>query len=557
MGLKKGWGLALTTLGFCLTLGTATKAQAAVPDISEWQGRLTSTQVQSMKSQVKFVINRVQYGSGYEDRHHNDNENLYVKYGVPFGSYDFATFKTVAQARTEAKVFYNRANKHTRFYVLDFETTSMGSAAANAAVKAWYQEMRKLTKKHLIFYSYQSFATTYANASRGAFDAQWIANYSNKPTISFSLWQYSSTHYLSSLGLHVDNSLYGKASVTNYHPLKWWLGESTKKKTTVKKPAASTTSTQTATQKPATTTPATSTNTATTPTTTPATTTPAVKYAYSSYKKGQRAYLKKTATNYYGGEAIPAGNRQKPYTIKQTKKVTTGSSKEVVYLSGLNKWVLSQDVTGFWASGSQGKFTAKHNLNVYSDAKLSHKTGAKVLKGKTVTGKVVRDGNYYRIKLDKGGYVTAKVRNTSYKHVKYVYSSYKKGEYAYLYKASQKYTDGSWIPATAKQKFYKITKVKSKVTSRSRQVVYLGGLKKWVRTQDMTGYWKKGSKGTFKVRSKANVYGTSSLKAKKYALKKGAKVKGTVIKKGRLYRVKLDHKAGYVTAKVSVFNKVK
>ena len=30
----------------------------AIPDISEWQGKLTSSQVANLKSQVSFVINR-------------------------------------------------------------------------------------------------------------------------------------------------------------------------------------------------------------------------------------------------------------------------------------------------------------------------------------------------------------------------------------------------------------------------------------------------------------------------------------------------------------------
>lgn len=217
MIIKKGWRLLLMALGCCIALTVTVKASAAVPDISEWQGKLTSTQVKSLKSQANFVINRVQYGANYEDLYHSSNEKLYVQYGIPFGSYDYSTFTSTSTAVTDAKKFYERSNKNTSFYVLDFETTSMSSTAANAAVKAWYNEMRKLTNKKLIFYSYQSFATTYANTARQSFDAQWIANYSSKPTISFSLWQYTDSYYLSSLNEYVDNSLYTSGSVTTYH----------------------------------------------------------------------------------------------------------------------------------------------------------------------------------------------------------------------------------------------------------------------------------------------------------------------------------------------------
>ncbi|CAJ1227816.1 GH25 family lysozyme [Lactiplantibacillus xiangfangensis] len=375
MKLFKKWRLALLTIGSCVGLMVAVQAQAAVPDISEWQGQLSSTQVQSLKNQANFVINRVQYGSGYEDIHHVNNENLYVRYGVPFGSYDFATFTSASGAVQEAKDFYNRANKNTRFYVLDFETTSMSSSATNAAVKAWYDEMRKLTNKHLIFYSYQSFATSYANTARQSFDAQWIANYSSRPTIPFSLWQYSSSYYLSSLNQYVDNNLFDQATVTTYHPLSWWLNENT------------------------------------------------TKYAYSSYGAGQHVYLHKGATNYYGGAGIPSNVKQKYYKIGAVQKVTTSSSKQIVYLKGLDKWVLAQDVTGYWV-GQHGSYTLRKKSKLYSDINLKHATGTVMPKGATYAGTLVKDGNYYRIRLN-GGYITGKISKTNHAYYESVPSSKK------------------------------------------------------------------------------------------------------------------------------------
>ncbi|MFC6181215.1 GH25 family lysozyme [Lactiplantibacillus daowaiensis] len=388
MKVKKKWGLLLAALGCLLTLSIATKANAAVPDISEWQGKLTSTQVKNLKSQANFVINRVQYGTSYEDIDHTSNESLYVKYGVPFGSYDYATFTTTKGATAEAKALYERANKNTKFYVLDFETTSMSSSTANAAVKAWYKEMRKLTNKKLIFYSYQSFATTYANTARQSFDAQWIANYSYKPTITYSLWQYTDSYYLSSLGQYVDNSLYASASVSKYHPLSWWLGTSS------------------------------------------------TTYAYSSYSAGQHAYLHKAATKYYDGTTILSSAKQKIYKITATKSVTTGKSKQLVYLSGLNKWVASQYVDGYWI-GQHGSFKLRQKANVYSNVALTKKTGKSYAKGKQLTGKVVKYGNLYRIKVS-GGYITAQVRISNHAYYESVPSSKQIKTTKALYKYSSK-----------------------------------------------------------------------------------------------------------------------
>lgn len=369
MKKHKKWQLMLLLLGSLIGSAGAVKASAAVPDISEWQGKTTSTEVKSLASQADFVINRVQYGSSYEDLYHSSNESLYVKYGIPFGSYDYATFTSTSTAKAEAKKLYSRSNKNTKFYVLDFETTSMSSSAANAAVKAWYNEMRSLTSKKLIFYSYQSFATTYANTARQSFDAQWIANYSSKPTISFSLWQYSSSYYLSSLGQYVDNSLYDSASVTTYHPLSWWTSSS----------SASSSSTS---------------------------------YAYSSYTKGQHVYLNKSSSTYYDGTTIPSSAKQKYYKVTATKSVTTGKSKQLVYLSGLNKWVRSQDVTGYWI-GQHRLYKLREKSTLFKDVNLTTSTGKTLKKGGIYTGTLVKSGNFYRIKTN-GGYITAKVSKSDH-----------------------------------------------------------------------------------------------------------------------------------------------
>ena len=81
------------------TLGRQITVQAqghAVVDISEWQGQLSPSQVQAMKSQVLFVINRRQYGLNYVDRDAANNTALYVRYGIPFGEYDFSQFTDAA-----------------------------------------------------------------------------------------------------------------------------------------------------------------------------------------------------------------------------------------------------------------------------------------------------------------------------------------------------------------------------------------------------------------------------------------------------------------------------
>lgn len=335
----------------------------AIPDISEWQGKLTASQVANLKSQVHFVINRRQYGSNYQDLYATNNTALYVKYGIPFGEYDYARFTSAASARQEAKDFYNRSNKNAAFYVLDFEENNVTSGTTNAAVKAWYDEMRSLTGKNLVFYSYQSFATTYAGTARTSFDAQWIANYSSTPTISFALWQYTDNNYLSALNEYTDNS----RAVTTVHPISWWTDG-------VSAALAS------------------------------------VNYAFSSYKAGQHIYLHKNASKYADGSKIATADRQKFYKITKVKKLTQSHSKQALYIGALGKWVLSQDGTGYYV-GQHGSYTLRHKLNLYSDSALSKKTGGYYVAGDTVAGKLVKapSGHSYRIKT-KLGYLSANTR---------------------------------------------------------------------------------------------------------------------------------------------------
>ena len=346
-----------------LAWGGQTVAHAstlAIPDISEWQGKLTASQVSNLKSQVSFVINRRQYGSSYQDLYATNNTALYVKYGIPFGEYDYARFTSVASAKQEAKDFYNRSNKNASFYALDFEENDVTSGTTNAAVKAWYDEMRSLTGKNLVFYSYQSFATTYANTARTSFDAQWIANYSYTPTISYALWQYTDHNYLSALDEYTDNS----KAVTSVHPISWWTDS-------VSTALAS------------------------------------VNYAYSSYKVGQHIYLHNNASKYADGTKIATSDRQKFYKISKVKSLTQSRSKQALYISDLGKWVLSQDGTGYYV-GQHGSYTLKHKLNLYSDSGLTKKTGSYYVSGDTVAGKLVKapSGKSYRVKT-KLGYMSA------------------------------------------------------------------------------------------------------------------------------------------------------
>ncbi|MFC6202788.1 GH25 family lysozyme [Lactiplantibacillus nangangensis] len=442
---QSNWGLiGLAGLVAALGLLMPLKGQAAtlaIPDISEWQGRLTATQVQQMKPHVSFVINRRQYGANYVDKDAANNTALYVKYGVPFGEYDFSQFTSVASARQEARDFYARSNKAARFYVLDFEVNTVKSGSTNAAVAAWEQQMRALTTKKLVFYSYQSFATTYANTSRQLFNAQWIADYTARtPQIPYAMWQYTDHFYMAGLNKYVDNS----QVATWVHPVSWWLTTDTVKPTAVKSVRrviepkkvvikAKPTTIKRVKAKPH--------KVAAKKMTAKVVKTavkprkhatkkirlvkrPRVKsvkkvvvrhkinWAYSQYIVGQAVKLKPSAVRYYGSQTkIASAAKHQLLKVTAVKKVKTSHSLQAVYVAALHHWVLAQDVTGYWV-GQHGVYTVLQPLRVYRDAQLKRATTTKLAAGQQVTARLVKVGTMTVLKT-RNGYLSGQVTSVA------------------------------------------------------------------------------------------------------------------------------------------------
>lgn len=200
----------------------AATLNSQVPDLSEWQGELTATQVKNLAKVEPFIILRVQYGSDYKDKYFAHNAALCAQYGLKYGVYSFSQYISTSDAKQEAKDLYNRA-PNASFYVNDYEEQTVTSGTTNSATKAWYTEMNSLTSKNVLFYSYNSFAQTYAASAMKDYNGFWLADYTSiEPTgISHVLWQFSDDWYSSPIAQYVDASLkYGKAT-------SWFLSNST------------------------------------------------------------------------------------------------------------------------------------------------------------------------------------------------------------------------------------------------------------------------------------------------------------------------------------------
>lgn len=179
----------------------------SIMDLSEWQGSLTANQVKLLKARYKFIILRVQYGSNYKDRVFQHNAALMDKYGMPYGVYSFSRYVSVADARQEAKDLYHRAPRAS-FYINDFEANSVKYGSSDNATLAWYQQMKSMTSKKVLFYSYQYFMNTYAPSASRKYDGRWIAAYTvSEPSPSHVLWQYTDHYHSPELGQNVDASV--------------------------------------------------------------------------------------------------------------------------------------------------------------------------------------------------------------------------------------------------------------------------------------------------------------------------------------------------------------
>lgn len=351
-GISLGAGLAM--------LPATTTAHAATQtalDLSEWQGTITLSQAKKLKAELGDggVILRVQYGSNYRDKVFEQNAATLKRAGVKFGVYTFSQYINVSDAKVEAKDFYNRSQKYApAFYVNDAEelTTTAGSYAA--ATKAWADQMKQLTKKPLILYSYRGFYNSYIKSKSG-YNYFWLAAYqSTKPTPNdYQLWQYTDKRYSTSLA---------KATDASYVYTDKLFGTVIDKK----------------------------------------------KFTVGGFKVGEKVTLK--AVKWYNtGKKLDKSLAGAEVSISAVKTTYTGKSNQVltVVRSGQVLGILrAEDVAGaYYKDGKTQYYMTSRNTNYYKST--GYKTRTKSLPAGTVfSGKAQKVGGHWEIKT-KDGYVTA------------------------------------------------------------------------------------------------------------------------------------------------------
>ncbi|VDG23646.1 GH25 family lysozyme [Lactiplantibacillus mudanjiangensis] len=215
----------MAAFSFGLKSNAQTLSKQSVPDISEFQNTLTKPTAKLLKGEAGGVILRTGYGENRKDNHIDANIRAATAAGLKYGVYQYGQFINAADAKSEAKATYNRA-PHAQFYVNDAEEYTTTSGKYATAVKEWATQMKKLTNKPVILYSYRSFYNSYIKSSSG-YDAKWIAAYqSGQPTPQdYALWQYTDSHYFTSIKQSADAS----RIVTSKHSAAWWFGNTVDK----------------------------------------------------------------------------------------------------------------------------------------------------------------------------------------------------------------------------------------------------------------------------------------------------------------------------------------
>lgn len=180
------------------TLSTEEK----IIDVSKWQGSIDWSKVAKT---VDFAIIRTQYGSSVEDTLHKTYEKNAIANNVPFGVYSYSLAVSTSDARTEARNFYNRANKNAKMYVIDVEEmTSTSGESMRKVINAYVDELRKYTDKKIGLYIAHHLYTK-LNLDTSKADFVWIPRYgSTAPSYTYDLWQYTDRGIVSGISGYVD-----------------------------------------------------------------------------------------------------------------------------------------------------------------------------------------------------------------------------------------------------------------------------------------------------------------------------------------------------------------
>jgi GH25 family lysozyme M1 (1,4-beta-N-acetylmuramidase) len=197
--------------------------EPTIIDVSKWQGDIDWA---TASESVDLAILRVMHGADAStEKKYKSYADDCKEYGVPFGAYAYATFKSKKAAVKEATAFYKQAVSGGRkpvFFVVDAEE----SYIKRAHTEAYIAKLRSLAKKDGVsrlkvgvYVGHHLYKALNLNLKTDRKDSAtpdfvWIPRYNSnigartpamyEPDHACDMWQYSSTARIPGISGNVD-----------------------------------------------------------------------------------------------------------------------------------------------------------------------------------------------------------------------------------------------------------------------------------------------------------------------------------------------------------------
>jgi lysozyme len=175
-------------------------------DVSHWQGNIDWGKVKG--DGVAFAFIKATQGTSYsKESYFHDNAPKAHAVGIHVGTYHYATFENVAEAKAEAAYFLSVVKSHKLTYplVLDLEENKKGaskSALTDGAIA--FLEAIENAGYFAMLYSGKSFLENQLDESRLKPYALWVARYNTTLGRGADIWQYSSEGKVAGISGNTD-----------------------------------------------------------------------------------------------------------------------------------------------------------------------------------------------------------------------------------------------------------------------------------------------------------------------------------------------------------------
>ncbi|MGG5460846.1 GH25 family lysozyme [Clostridium sp. B9] len=158
-------------------------------DVSNWKGDINFSSVKNDGVEVIYI--KATEGNYYKDKYAQQNYNGAKEQGLSVGFYHF--FRANKDAKDQADFFINYLNEigATNYdckLALDIETTEgVGARELTTMCIEFLEEVKRLTGKEVVVYTYTSFANNNLDSRLGNYPV-WIAHYGVNTPGANNIW---------------------------------------------------------------------------------------------------------------------------------------------------------------------------------------------------------------------------------------------------------------------------------------------------------------------------------------------------------------------------------